>query len=1570
MSRILRRVAGISTAAGLAVGTLLAPRALAADQGVLLRSGDRLAAQVEPGDEDAFDVEVPEGGMLRFAAAASGKSELRPAFRLFRPDGAELDLSLLMRDAGGKSVSTREFTVPEGLGGRWQLRVSGAEGTVGAYKVTADVSPPSDVKLRGLDVPAGGQVTVPFPGVSSIVATCRVRTLDGGKPARMRVTDPDGADVPGSAGAFRRRPGKVFAGKVALGRGAGDYALVVEGDADLASKVDVDVQIRFRKEKVRRVRLPAETRVAAVEQPVVKQTADRFEVPLQGSGFQPGSTAWIDGEGVTVRRMEVADGGRAKLVVDVAADAPYGARRLVVLPPELLGESFSLADAVTVHAPDPTLADAAPDIVEQSTQGTLVLTGTGFRDGGTVSATDAGLTFSSPTRVSDTEFTVAYVAAANATLSLRDVTYTQPAEGGGASATLDDGFLVMPHAPEFSSISPGTLALATSRSRVRVNGGYFNAGTAVTVSGAGVTVHSTTFVNAGALDVLVSVAPDAPVGARGITITPVVATGGGPPRSFADVLTIAAPDPEVVSFSHVTLARGASTTAVTVLGRNFRAGDTLSASGTGVTFSGVTFVDSTRLDAVVAVTTGAATGLRSVTVAHPPAEGGRSATLADAFRVIAATPTVTSVDPGAIGVTAAGGPTREVPLRINGTNFMTGATVSISRTGGSGLTVLPGTERVVSDVRIDVTVSLAPGATIGLWDVRVANPESLGNSGTTGNGRLDVRSSSTLAINRVIADHGRPYGGERVTVQGSGFADGVTVDFGAVRAVGTQVLDANTLVVTVPVPATVSSTTSTPVNVRVNAAGGATATLNNGYTYARDDTGFVAVATVPAQGATSVPNNLRSAVVVLSAPLDPATGNYGTTTGVNSFWFESGGDFTPNGTRAVGPGNRFVVLSRTGGGSLPLANGGTYVLDVPTALRSRSGRAFLPTRLASTQVHDQYSFTLGTTTTDTTAPTIGTISPANGATNQDTTTRVVLTFSEALDPATVTATNVTFRQGTTAVAAGIDLSDDLRTVTITPERELAPSTTYTTGVTAGLTDLCGNAIAPTTRSFTTSGVTDTTAPSVTAVVVESLPASVDGSGTYVRPNGTAGQAFDLYLPRSGWSLDVAFSDAGGSGIDASTFSARCSVAVGTTPVNAELASNFAVTAAGARWTVPASMPVAAGDNVTFTFTVRDKAGNLSASSAVTVDVFDKDAGAAGPGDHDPFDARATWILRTDLDASAASITSRTSPSAEQGATTSAGGNGVPDLDEALRLVGLNTSSMSSASAATVNGLDLGTNAIVRRMFCERVRELLNERFGIAADGTRDADSVDVEFLLPGEQGSLGAPPTLSTASSSNSSKPFSEISLGGTRGTESNAYAASSTIGDAYFDVRNRREEANLNLAGASDPGVYLLGAFKLQVNGNDLFRARISDTFVAVHGGTPVGQDASDDNVLAGSFVRATSTNTTFNARYDAIHDAIEHAALYASAMLAHEIGHSLGLVADGGPKTGLFGGAHYGNTFTEATSAMPNTSNHLDFLGNDLMAAATTFDATTLTGSDFKRFGPLEIAYLLNRLIYDEGK
>jgi hypothetical protein len=139
------------------------------------------------------------------------------------------------------------------------------------------------------------------------------------------------------------------------------------------------------------------------------------------------------------------------------------------------------------------------------------------------------------------------------------------------------------------------------------------------------------------------------------------------------------------------------------------------------------------------------------------------------------------------------------------------------------------------------------------------------------------------------------------------------------------------------------------------------------------------------------------------------------------------------------------------------------------------------------------------------------------------------------------------------------------------------------------------------------------------------------------------------------------------------------------------------------------------------------------------------------------------------------------------------------------------------------------------------------------------------------------------------------------------------------------------------------------------------------------VGEGSLDDDVLSGAYDRtstAASNTQAMKDRYDQIMDAIESGALSVSSVAAHEIGHSLGLVPDGGPKTGMFGAAPHTNTFTEATATFLNTSGHFDAIGNDIMAAVSSVDQRAATGTDFMKFAPLQREHLLRRLVYDEGR
>ena len=146
--------------------------------------------------------------------------------------------------------------------------------------------------------------------------------------------------------------------------------------------------------------------------------------------------------------------------------------------------------------------------------------------------------------------------------------------------------------------------------------------------------------------------------------------------------------------------------------------------------------------------------------------------------------------------------------------------------------------------------------------------------------------------------------------------------------------------------------------------------------------------------------------------------------------------------------------------SAPLSNSKTYTISV-AGVKDLAGNALA----------QNFSSTFTTVAADTTAPTINTVSPANGTTNVATSTAITITFSEALNTSTVNTTTIRLLNGSTSVAATVTYNASTKTATITPNAALGNSTTYTVSVLGGangVKDAVGNALAQAfTSTFTT-----------------------------------------------------------------------------------------------------------------------------------------------------------------------------------------------------------------------------------------------------------------------------------------------------------------------------------------------------------------------------------------------------------------------------------------------------------------------------------------------------------------------
>lgn len=146
----------------------------------------------------------------------------------------------------------------------------------------------------------------------------------------------------------------------------------------------------------------------------------------------------------------------------------------------------------------------------------------------------------------------------------------------------------------------------------------------------------------------------------------------------------------------------------------------------------------------------------------------------------------------------------------------------------------------------------------------------------------------------------------------------------------------------------------------------------------------------------------------------------------------------------------------------------TYTATITTGAMDMSANA-----LASNHV---WSFTTGSVA-DATVPRVVLTAPGSAATGVAFNTKAVVTFSEAMNPQTITNLTFILTKGATPVAGTVTYSGV--TAVFKPNSALAASTTYTATMTTGAKDLAGNALATDyVWNFTTGAAADTTAPTV------------------------------------------------------------------------------------------------------------------------------------------------------------------------------------------------------------------------------------------------------------------------------------------------------------------------------------------------------------------------------------------------------------------------------------------------------------------------------------------------------------
>lgn len=400
------------------------------------------------------------------------------------------------------------------------------------------------------------------------------------------------------------------------------------------------------------------------------------------------------------------------------------------------------------------------------------------------------------------------------------------------------------------------------------------------------------------------------------------------------------------------------------------------------------------------------------------------------------------------------------------------------------------------------------------------------------------------------------------------------------------------------------------------------------------------------------------------------------------------------------------------------------------------------------------------------------------------------------------------------------------------------------------------------------------------LTVNRIPETLNGS----RPVTIEGveTTFSLRVPTHGFVVDVELLEDPARPVVRETLSLTADVHVGDAPAGAELVERLVYEdpTRGAWW-VGESESVPEG-RVTFRLSAR------TADGAVHERTLALEAVTLTPA-LDPFDRPMIWLFRTDRDFFATQLADPANP--REGFVTTEGADGTPDLVQELALIG-------------AQGPDETVNARYLAIIQEAIRAETYRTFGIAPDGT-PTDDIALTIFWQGED---GAPDPAEFSGDGD----FSMMRFGG---------VFNGFLGFSGFSPHNEMRVDD-STAGR---GVATAGLLHILVT-----TPLVSDALAPLSS-HPVGSHPADAIVLAAGFDPYAPADPSWLARYHDLRRVARYIALAIASVTAHEMGHAMGLMPDGVPPEGYFGGV----SGASVVNAERTNSLHADFPGLNLMQA-----------------------------------
>ncbi|MFH1714776.1 MAG: IPT/TIG domain-containing protein [Elusimicrobiota bacterium] len=495
----------------------------------------------------------------------------------------------------------------------------------------------------------------------------------------------------------------------------------------------------------------------------VHQGLSGQEIAVIGGNFEQGAIVSFSGGKVIGSSVAYISESQLQLVVAVESDAVVGFRDVTITNPN--SGTYTLEDGFEVVT-TPTITSSDPSSISKPVSGgenhTLLINGTGFSENASVRISGQSIYVSSTRFVGSTQLETSIVVYSSASVGAHDIIVDNTFGISGLGA----GALKITEPLTIDNTTALQIPRGVKDRIITVKGTGFENGASVVFGGGGITVNSVDRLSSKELELSVSVADNAELGARLITITN---TNGTSRTSETGILEIV--EPILVSSCEPSqIGKGLTNKILVVHGSGFEDGAIVSISGSGITLEQgpATFVSAGELHSTITVVgmTNIVLGPRDVVVTNPSGEKGVGSGVLEVVNAI----TIDTIEPKYM----VRGTSGTVSIRGQGFDLINGSTPTVTITGG-GVIINQSSVTYVSSVELTAHFDVKSDAAVGARDLTITNAD-----GTIGKGIGVFQVTVDLTITNVLPESlGQGAQNEWVEIRGRGFTEDAAIDFGS-----------------------------------------------------------------------------------------------------------------------------------------------------------------------------------------------------------------------------------------------------------------------------------------------------------------------------------------------------------------------------------------------------------------------------------------------------------------------------------------------------------------------------------------------------------------------------------------------------------------------------------------------------------------------------------------------------------------------------------------------------------------------------------------------------------------------